>query len=178
MRQRGLRQVDLARRLGLAPEKVSKAFAGVRRFSFEEMDSIRSWLADPTETPALRPIPVIGQIAAGNWREAVHQPIGSMPAPDPSIPPKAFALRVDGDSMDKLVEDGGTVIIDPDDRKLFPGRYYAVKNGEGETTFKQFAADPARLVPCSTNDQHRDIEIGSGEGFEVIGRVIWRASRM
>ena len=49
---------------------------------------------------------------------------------------------------------------------------------DGEATFKQFKADPARFVPCSTNPAHREIRIGSGQAFELLGRVIWKASRM
>jgi len=142
------------------------------------MDVIRRIIREDAGQPAepLGSIPIIGQVAAGNWRQAVQRPIASMPKPDPSVPPQAFALRVTGDSMDKLVEDGGTVIVDPQDKDLFPGRYYVIINGDGETTFKQFKSDPARLVPCSWNPDHHEIPIGSQ--FEIVGRVIWRASRM
>lgn len=138
--------------------------------------------ADDPELPGrgngaqLGSIPIVGAVQGGNWREAVKRSAASMPRPDPSVPPEAFALRVTGDSMDELVEDGGTVIVDPQDKDLFPGRYYVVMNGDGETTFKRFMADPARLVPCSTNPVHKEIPIGSR--FEIVGRVIWRASRM
>ena len=111
------------------------------------------------------------------WEEAVRRPIGALPRPDPSIPPRAFALRVSGDSMDKEVPDGGTVVVDPEDKDLFPDRFYVVMV-DGEATFKQFKADPARFVPCSTNPAHGDIRIGSGQAFELLGRVIWKASRM
>lgn len=80
--------------------------------------------------------------------------------------------------MDQYVEDGGTVVVDPNDRALFPGRFYVVLNDSGETTFKQFANEPARLVPCSSNPVHVDITIGDGTAFSIVGRVIWRASRM
>lgn len=178
MRSRGFKQAELARLLGLDQPTVSKALSGVRQFKVAEMDKIRTWLADEFEGPAARAIPYIGEVAAGNWREAVQRSTMSMPAPDPTIPRNAFALKVTGDSMDLLVEDGGTVIVDPDDKALYPGRFYVVLNSEGETTFKKFAPDPARLIPCSSNPAHEEIELGSGEAFRVVGRVIWRASRM
>ena len=180
LRQRGIRQAQLAGYLGIDQPKVSKILSGERQIKAAEMDRIRALLAPAgAEVPAgLRAIPIIGQVAAGNWRQAIEQPIASLPSPDPSIPGRAFALRVSGDSMDRFVDDGGTVIVDPDDRALFPGRFYVVLNDEGETTFKQFQADPARLVPCSFNPAHREIDIGGGGRFEVVGRVIWRASRM
>lgn len=79
--------------------------------------------------------------------------------------------------MDLVVPDSSTIIIDPMDLDLWPGRYYVIENGERETTFKQYKESPARLVPCSSNPDHKEIPI-SGGGFRVVGRVIWRASRM
>lgn len=79
--------------------------------------------------------------------------------------------------MDLLVDDGATVVVDPDDRVLFNNRYYVVLNDEGEATFKQFKSDPARLVPCSSNAAHQEIVLG-GAPFDVVGRIIWRAARM
>lgn len=135
-------------------------------------------LTAPDGGRALPQIPIIGQVAAGNWREAVEHSRVSMPAPDLNMPSRAFALRVVGDSMDLEVPEGGTIIVDPEDRALFPGKFYVVLNGEGEATFKRFTPDPARLVPCSTNPAHKEIVIGDGEAFTVVGRVIWKASRM
>lgn len=173
---RGLKQADLARALNLAPNKITKSFKGERQFKPRELDILRDLLLDPRERQ-MRTLPVIGMVAAGNWREAIQHPRDVMPAPDPRLPPRAFGLEVVGDSMDLLVEEGGYVVVDPDDKALFPDRYYVILNSEGEATFKQFKADPARLVPCSTNPAHAEIAIG-GEPFDVIGRVIWRSARM
>tara|TARA_R110000868_G_scaffold389993_1_gene659421 strand:- start:359 stop:922 length:564 start_codon:yes stop_codon:yes gene_type:complete len=176
--QQGLTIAELARRVGMDQNKLSKSLGGTRQLKVPEMDSLREFFAQQVEQPLLRAIPIIGQVVAGNWREAVQHPLGSIPQPDPSMPPRSFALQVNGDSMDLYVDEGGTVIIDPDDRQLYPGKFYVIINDEGEATFKQFKADPARLVPCSTNSSHREIQIGDGNAFEVVGRVIWRASRM
>lgn len=177
LNEQDISQSELARRIGLDQDKLNKSLKRKRRFSVSEMDAIKGVLLQGQPLPVTRSIPVIGQVAAGNWRDAIEQPLDALPAPDPSIPPNAFALRVMGDSMDLLAADGSTVIIDPDDRVLFSNRYYVVLNGEGEATFKQFKSDPARLVPCSSNPQHQAILL-SGEPFEVVGRIIWRASRM
>lgn len=180
LKEHGKKQVDLANLLDVDPTAISKIFSGVRLIKASEEAKIRAWLgiAGRVEGFSTPMIPIIGQVAAGSWREAVLNPIANMPAPDPDIPQQTFGLVVDGDSMDKVVESGGTVLVDPNDSALYPGRYYVVGNGEGETTFKQFLLDPARLEPCSFNASHRPIVIGDGTNFHVVGRVIWRASRM
>lgn len=178
LKERKMTQVRLAELLGIEPNKVAKILSGVRKPTVAEMDVIRQVLGHEQDAqPQFRTIPIIGQVVAGNWRAAIQHTTSYMPQPDPSTPPHAFALRVTGDSMDLYVEDGGNVVIDPDDKALYPGRFYVILNGEGETTFKRFQADPARLVPCSTNSAHQEILIGEGP-FEIVGRVIWRASRM
>lgn len=175
----GYRQVDAANLLGLRPNQISLSLGGRRRFTVEEMDKLRTWLGDqaPHDTARVRMLPVIGQVAASKWSEAIRTTTDEMPAPDPNLPPSAFALDVVGDSMNRYVDDGGRIVVDPDDRALFPRRFYVVQFA-GETTFKRFFADPARLEPCSDNPLHQTIEIGSGDGFYIVGRVIWRASRM
>lgn len=183
LKAKGMRQVHLANALGIDPDKVSKSLgsAGVRTFSEDEMRVIRQMLredGDPVEVDAFPTLPVIGQVQAGNWSEAVQRPAGTMPSLSHNTPRNAFGLDVMGDSMDKIAEEGTRIIVDPDDKSFYPGKYYVVINDRGETTFKQFRADPARLVPCSNNPAHHDIVLGGDETFTVVGRVIWRASAM
>lgn len=182
MKAKKVKAVQVANALGLTPSQMSKSLKGDRRFTVAEMDKIRAMLADepPPQiagTMPTRRIPIIGSVSAGNWEEAKQQPLGSMPVPDDDIPSDSVALRVVGDSMDKLVPDGGVVIFTPSDRELFAERYYVVLNEEGETTFKQYMSDPARLVPCSNNPRHKDIIIGEGS-FQIVGRIEWYAGRL
>src|SRR3954469_15765780 len=146
LKERGLRQVDLARHLGMEENKLSKSLSGERRFRGEEMDKARAFLGDPG-TGGLAAIPIVGDVPGGNWREAVRKPIGALPRPDPSIPPRAFALRVSGDSMDREVPDGGTVVVDPEDKDLFPDRFYVVMV-EGEATSRSSSPTPPASSPA------------------------------
>jgi repressor LexA len=178
MKALGYKQVDLVALLDSTPGKVSLSLSGRRRFTVAEMDKIRAWLGESaviTGEP-VRSIPIIGQVAAGSWQEAVQKASHTIPAPADTVPKRAFGLRVQGDSMDLVVPDGGTVIVDPDDKALFPKSYYVILNEDGDATFKQFLADPARLAPCSSNPAYKEIMMGSGEQFTVVGRVIWQAS--
>jgi repressor LexA len=179
LKAKGMTQRQLAGLLGIAENKITKALIGERRWTVSEMDIVREVLGDAdqgTAAPPPRAIPIIGQVQAGNWREAVRQAGSSVPAPDPSLPPNVFALRVKGDSMDAYVRDGGVAMVDPDDKDLFEGRLYVVLNEDGETTFKKFEVNPARLMPCSSNDEHQPIPLGNGP-IEVVGRIVWLAYR-
>lgn len=177
----GHRQVDMANMLGILPNAISKAFAGKRRFTAEEMDKIRAWLGGvsaPLPGSPVGSIPVLGRVAASAFRDPEVHATSRMPKPDPSIPDHAVALDVEGDSMDVFVPAGGRIIYDPRDKALWPRRFYVVLNSAGETTFKRYFNDPARLEPCSHNPDHKTIELGGDEPYTIVGRVIWHASRM
>ncbi len=183
MKAQGVRQVHLANALGIDPDKVSKSLdtKGTREFSQEEMAIVRQMLRQEGDIPEpsdYHPIPIIGQVQAGTWTEAMQRPIGIMPSPEPFMSRKIFGLQVTGDSMNEYVEDGATVLVDPEDKALFPGRFYVVINEDGETTYKRYQEHPSRLVPCSTNKAHTDIVLGGDQTFTIVGRVIWRAARM
>ncbi len=113
-------------------------------------------------------VPVIGLIAAGNWREAIQQPIDRIAVV--GAKPHMFALRVVGDSMNLLAPEGANVTIDPTDPSLMEGSLYAVQNGEGEATIKRFRRAPDRLEPVSSNPEHKPILLGS-EPITIIGRA-------
>lgn len=176
MKERGYTQADLANLLGIDPTAVSKRLTNKRPFKYDEILKIEAWLGQPSsariEGAAVRMLPIIGQVAAGAWREAVEQPLGHMPVRAATASPNAIVLEVQGDSMDLEIEDGGYVVVDMDDKALFPGRLFVVLNGEGEATFKQVETDPLRLVPRSTNPEHTTIMIGDGQPFTVLGRVV------
>ncbi len=169
---------EVAALAGIEETAFSKALSGKRKLSADEADRLATVLkTNHVGLPSVRQIPVIGSVSAGDWKEAVLNPKSTIPCPDDDIPNEAFAVEVDGDSMDLLVKDGGVVIIDPTDLDLISKRYYVIRNGDGETTFKQFLSDPARLAPCSTNPRHLTVYPGR-DGFAVVGRVIWRLDRM
>lgn len=173
------RAAKVAAALGIEPDKVSKSQNGRREWKAPEVDIVRRLMAEEQGGAggAVRLVPLLGEVPAGSLREAFKSAKGSVPIDDPSVPARAYALIVSGDSMDEVVPDGARIILDPDDTDLFPGRFYVVLSADGETTFKKYVADPARLVPCSTNKSHAPIVIGR-EQFTVLARVIGNYSRM
>lgn len=129
----------------------------------------------PALAPGMRMMPVLGEIAAGNWAEEIGITDDFVPVPAYVGGPRAFALRPNGTSMDKIVAHGGILVIDPDQVELIDGKPYAVRNGHGEATCKMFRASPPRLEPCSSDPTHSPIMIGS-EPFVTIGRVTFAMS--
>lgn len=118
----------------------------------------------------VRWIPLVGRAPAGNWREAIECPIGEVAVRADKAGKNAFAVEVDGDSMNMILPEGGWAVVDPDKRHFFDKAVYLVMNGDGEATIKRFRDNPARLVPVSTNDSHGEIMLG--EPITIIGRVV------
>lgn len=137
------------------------------------------WREGPQELatiPRSRPIievPVLSWVSAGKLRDAQSQ----IPVEDVPLLAFAdlgrgefFALRVEGDSMDRVSPDGSTIVVNRADRELVAGRCYVFAL-RGETTFKRWHPDPARLAPFSTNPAHEPVFIKRQKDFDVVGRV-------
>lgn len=173
LNRRNMTQRDLAEAVGMDENHLSKALRGSRQFKIPEMDAIRHELAPDPEDPdrlAIRTIPLLGEVPAGTPEPQEQRRGPRLIVSDPDVPSRAYGLRVKGDSMDLIVPEGSTVIIDPDDKALWPGYRYVVRTADGETTFKEYQEGPARLVPCSSNPAHKEIPLG-GEQIAIEGRV-------
>ena len=169
-------QAGLARMLGMSPDKMSKVMSGKRRLTVEEANKLAIYYgteSNQDNLPVL--LPIVGLVSAGAWRQGFEEIRGYMPSPDKALSKDAFVVIVEGDSMNLVAQPGEGIIVDPRELDLLPGRYYVVRNADGETTFKRYMENPARLEPCSTNPEHETIYPGRG-GFTVIGRAKKRVS--
>lgn len=174
---KNLTQKGLAELARTTKDQLAKLESGARRLSDHWAQRLAPHLGvQPYElfmpegvNVSLRFVPVVGHIACGDWREAIENAEENVPTMSGGI--NVFALRAQGDSMNELIRDNGWVYVDPDDTDLIDGKIYAVMNGEHETTAKKYKANPARLVPCSTNPVHKETVIGRDQ-FTVIGRVV------
>lgn len=188
-KQQGLTMEDLAERVGKYLEKpvhfttIAKIERSQRGLSGEMLRAIADSLGVPPDqlvdqAPQMIPVrmlPIVGRIAAGNWREAIAEPLGYLPAPVGGA--NAFALKPEGTSMNLVVGDNALIVVDPDELDLLEGKLYAVMNGSGETTFKRYRSAPPRLEPVSSDPEHAVIPLGR-EPFTVIGRIIWQGSAL
>lgn len=119
--------------------------------------------------PNVRMAPVIGLVAAGMWREAVQSTDEYIATP--ATGRQVFGLRVSGESMNKIAQDGSTVMVDPEQLHLLDGKFYVVMNDEGEATFKQYRSNPARLEPLSDVPGQATLMLGQTQ-FTVVGMVV------
>lgn len=81
-----------------------------------------------------------------------------------------FALKVVGDSMDRVSPEGSVIVVNRADRELISDRAY-VFSLNGETTYKRWNADPPYLAPDSWNGSHKPIFLTKKTDIEVVGRV-------
>lgn len=176
-RERGWTMEELAEKADTTASMISKLEKSTRRLDFDWVERLAAAFgiseheligATSSSAPAVKMVPLIGDIAAGNWREAIQHSDGEVAAVGASD--NAFALRARGTSMNLIVPDGGYVIVEPNMSDLREGKVYAVMNHENETTLKRYRAEPARLEPCSTDASHQEIRLGR-EPFTVIGQV-------
>lgn len=139
------------------------------------------WLMTGKSAPSISPtqslagetsvsgVPVVGTVEAGAWREvepSEAEPSEYVPMPeDPRY--KAFpryAVRVNGDSVDLEIPDGGYAVYvdvadvgkEPADGQLVVAERIRHQGGLIETTIKQYRLNGrgAELWPCSSNPKH------------------------
>lgn len=120
-------------------------------------------------------VPLLDSVTAGRLRA----PASQIPVEDVPLLAFAdlgrgewFALKVDGDSMDRVSPDGSRIVVNRTDRTLVSGKPYVFSN-RGETTYKLWRPEPPRFVPFSTNPMHEPIYCKNRKEAEgmVIGRV-------
>lgn len=121
--------------------------------------------------PIVTAVPIISWVQAGapNLAEIVADAPNMYLA---NLPPGEWlALRVEGDSMDRISPPGSTVVVNRKQRALVPNACYVVADDHGAGTYKRFRANPPRLEPVSTNPDHEPIFLSEQFEPRVIGRV-------
>lgn len=147
-----------------------RAIAAAANRTVDEMLGIQG-PATVVEGYEVRWVPLIGLAPASSWREAIALPMGEVSVRADKAGRSAFAVEIKGDSMDKLLPEGGWAVVDPDQTNLYDNRVYLVCNGEYEATVKRYKSNPARLEPCSYNPEHETFMIAP-HAVNVVGRVV------
>jgi len=134
----------------------------------------------------VRRIPVLNYIQAGNPKEAIDDYVAGDGMDEitvdadlaQEISMTAFALVVQGNSMEPEFKEGDVVIIDPNVKPL-PGDYVVAKLGaSGEATFKKYRSrgvdtaghDMFELVPL--NEDYHIITVSSENPGHIVGTMM------
>lgn len=125
---------------------------------------------------------VYGSIAAGTPIDMVEADYG-FPCPSQLMRehPHAFYLKVEGESMSRVLPDGCYALIDPDQSEpVVNGKAYAVCVNGYSATIKRVRqlANGVELIPDSLDPTYRpkifDRNVEGTESITIIGKVIWK----
>jgi transcriptional regulator with XRE-family HTH domain len=86
-----------------------------------------------------------------------------------SVDRKWIALKVVGDSMDRISPPDSIIFVDLNDRRLVANACYIIQDDEGGASYKRYR--PGKWQPVSTNKRHKAYLIKGDHGPKVIGRV-------
>lgn len=87
-------------------------------------------------------------------------------------PGKWIALKVVGDSMDRISPPGSIIFVDLRDRRLVANACYVIRDDEeGGSSYKRYRPSPARWEAVSMNKKHKPYLIKGDRGPAIVGRV-------
>jgi phage repressor protein C with HTH and peptisase S24 domain len=86
------------------------------------------------------------------------------------------AIRVEGDSMEPLLNDGDEILVDRSPRAFRDG-IHVVRLGDTLMVKRVASAGPGRVALLSQNLAYPPVEVAAEE-VEIIGRVVWKGGRV
>lgn len=86
------------------------------------------------------------------------------------------AIRVEGDSMEPLLNDGDEILVDRSPRPFRDG-IHVVRLGETLMVKRVANAGPGRVALLSQNFAYPPVEVAA-EDVAIIGRVVWKGGRV
>ncbi|MFM7350479.1 MAG: helix-turn-helix transcriptional regulator [Erythrobacter sp.] len=86
------------------------------------------------------------------------------------------AIRVEGDSMEPLLNDGDEILVDRSPRPFRDG-IHVVRLGETLMVKRVASAGPGRVALLSQNLAYPPVEVAADE-VAIIGRVVWKGGRV
>ena len=86
------------------------------------------------------------------------------------------AIRVEGDSMEPLLNDGDEILVDCSPRPFRDG-IHVVRLGETLMVKRVASAGAGRVALLSQNFAYPPVEVAADE-VAIVGRVVWKAGRV
>ena len=181
----GVNQSELARAIGTNRQNMSRWVNQTRKIPDEFIQRIADHLGVTRQEVAWEDAGGVVTAPLISWISASYlQDVRSVEritndgdefeivvAPGLSADGQWVALRVQGDSMDRISPPESIIFVNLKERDLVPNACYVVADADGTATYKRFRPSPDRFEPVSVNDQHEPIFIGEGSSPTVLGRV-------
>lgn len=179
-----LTQQQLADRIGTSQPQIKRLEAGERELT-------RPWaerLAPALKTTPIKLLfpdmelepqtraPLIAWVSAGALVQPDLQPdydeddVQWVYAPDLDPTGDWIALRVDGDSMNRISPHDSIIFVNRKDKRLVANACYVIEDGEGGATYKRYRP-PNSWEPVSTNPIHKPMMLAPGRQPGIVGRV-------
>ena len=187
MSEKGIGPTELARLATTSKQNVQRWAKQIRKLPIDWAEKLAPILGTsperlvfgdgPTSSPQ-RTIeaPLISWVSAGGLTEPdyVESFEDAPKALQPGLDLKGrwIALKVDGDSMDRISPPDSIIFVNLRDRRKVSNACYVIKDADGNATYKRFRTGPARWEPVSmAADKHPTLfEETDGEP-KIIGRV-------
>ena len=104
-------------------------------------------------------VPLLSMISAGELMrdDIADEALGRIKVSD--LPAGDWiALKVVGDSMDRISPPESVILVNRRDKRLVPNRPYVIADESGNATYKRYRpGPPMRFEPVSTNPKHEPI---------------------
>lgn len=180
---RGISQGELARKAGVKSSTISRLERGLAQpyrttllriakaldvdvealldphLTADELVAISEQPRGPVEG---KMVPVISWVSAGKARDWTDQGFVAegaqeyIPRPSNVRDPSSYAVRVSGDSMSPVIQEGDIVVID-NSKEAIPGDLVLVKTRKYEVMVKVFKRQSGRIVLLSANPNYEPI---------------------
>lgn len=171
--------LKLSKALQFSPREVSQRLAAEIPTVYLAEESTNSYAQNETNAVPLRytrtQLPVIGQASAGRLQELIEsQEITEWVAAPGATGPQAFALRIEGISMEPSFRDGEKVIIDPDLDWCIGDYVFARQISTNTGTFKQIKREGDDLYLSALNEHFEPRYIKLSEDWVIVGKARWK----
>ena len=124
---------------------------------------------------ATAPLLTLGRVHAGPLtdEEEVAERV-DVPASVLEAHPRAFALVVEGDCMDRVVPEGAHVLVDPD-REPQNGSIAVVETEAYQAVMRRwYRGSSTLMLSADSFSEHEDMIFGQDDGpVRVVGTVVW-----
>ena len=140
-----------------------------------EGSSVPSGAMPVVASSATVPLLTLGRVHAGamtDEEEVAHRV--EVPASVCENHPRAFALEVEGDCMDRVIPEGSHVLVDPD-REPGNGSIAVVETESYSAVMRRwYRGSSTLMLTADSHSEQEDMVFGPEDGpVRVIGTVVW-----